>query len=216
MGGFRTHTAEGLCRLIALCYEREVITIADEVMTGFGRTGPLFTSLSLQHSPDIICVAKSLTGGFLTLGAIACTEKLFEGFLSSDRRKAFLHGHTYTANPIACAAALANLDLLDDPACDARRTAIEQQHQGFKAKWWQHPRLQRCDVVGTVLVLEYRDGASSYYSALRDHLAEFFLKRHVLLRPFGNSVHVIPPYCITVEELETVYGVIGDSLEEIQ
>jgi len=215
IAGFRTYSLTGLDKLIGLCREQGVITIADEVLTGLGRTGPLFCSSTLENKPDMICLAKGLTGGSLTLAAVACTEHIFAGFLSSERRKAFLHGHSYTANPIACAAALANLRILDTKECEDQRQFIQKQHEAFRLQWGNHPRLKRCEVIGTILALDYVDDQHSYYSTFRDRLLNFFMERRILLRPFGNNVHVIPPYCITREELNTIYQALSDSLEEL-
>jgi len=215
VSSMRFHDANGLSECIALCQAHDVLCIADEVMTGFGRLGPLFASDELSHKPDMICLAKPMTGGFLPLAATACTEKIYEQFLSDDRRKALLHGHSYCANPLGCAAALATLDLLRTPVCERQRASIEEQHLAFLEQIKHHPMVQTCRVKGTLLVVEYKDNTQSYHSALRNKLSTFFLDRGVLIRPFGNSIHVLPPYCISEAELEEVYRCIADSLEEL-
>ena len=149
-GGMRIHSGDILARMIRACQTKEIITIADEVMTGFGRTGPLFASSQLGVTPDLICLSKGITGGFLPLGATVARKSLFDAFLSPDPARAFLHGHSYTANPLACAAANASLDLLLHPECTAARRMIELEHRQFQKRWRNHPKLIRCDVLGTI------------------------------------------------------------------
>ncbi len=215
-GGFRRHTAEGLNALLSLCKQNNVITIADEVLTGFGRLGPLFVSSTMEQQPDIICLAKGMAGGFLPLAATICSEKIYEAFLAPERHKALLHGHTYCANPLGCVAALASMDLIENPLCEKQREGIHQQHLAFVEVAKNHPKLQRCEAIGTLLVLEYATNASySYYGEHRNKLAKYFLDNRILTRPFGNLVHILPPYCITKQELATVYEVLLRSLEEV-
>lgn len=215
VGGMRTHSLEGLDRLIALCRKHNVVTIADEVLTGLGRTGPLFVSNNLTHSPDIICLAKALTGGFLPLGATICAEHLYEAFLGDARNKAFLHGHSYAANPIGCVAASATIDLLQTEACSRYRKAIKEQHLTFAQEWSDHPSIARCEVVGTLLVIDYKSQEdSSYFNSQRDALSRFFLKQGLLIRPFGNSIHLMPPYCTKEAQLEEAYRAIIHTLEQ--
>ncbi len=213
-GGMLMYSAEVLDALLKLCKKYSVLTIADEVMTGFGRTGKLFACDHLQESPDIICLSKGLTGGFLPLGATACTQQIYQAFLADKLQKAFLHGHSYTANVLACSSALASLDLLLEASCSLQRKKIEQCHQQFTSQWACHPKLKRCETLGTVLALEYRsEGLSSYFQPLRDQLYHFFLDRGILLRPLGNVLYVLPPYCIEVEELQLIYDHIVLTLE---
>lgn len=214
VGGFLIHDLDALDTMIALCNKHGTLTIADEVMTGFGRTGPLFVSDNLQHSPDMICLAKALTGGFLPLGATVCAEFLFEAFLDNSRSKALLHGHSYTANPIACAAASANIELVTSDTCSEQRRSIEAHHLSFQQRIKDHPKVDDCRVLGTILALDYRvEGQNSYFSHMRDQLLAHFLRNRVLLRPFGNTLHIMPPYCISADDLNLVYQVIESSLE---
>ncbi len=214
--GMKMHSAEGLDSLIGICKEYEVITIADEIMAGFGRTGPLFASERLENTPDIICLSKGITGGFLPLGAVACHNRIFEAFLSGDRSKALLHGHSYTANPMACAAALASLDLLEKPACTAQRSFINASHLQFRKRLKNHPKIRRCEVLGTILAVEYQsEGHTSYFHTLRDKLYRYFISQKILLRPLGNVVYVLPPYCIQSHDLEAIYQAILYTLENL-
>lgn len=213
-GGMIIYSAEGLDHLLTLCQEHQVITIADEVMTGFGRTGPLFACQNLVIKPDIICLSKGITGGFLPLGATACKSFIFDGFVSDNFSNAFLHGHSYTANPLACASALASLDLLQEQQCSDQREKIKKSHKTFCQTWKNHPKLQRCETIGTILVLEYKSiEPSSYFQSMRDRLYHFFLERGILLRPLGNVLYVLPPYCILSEELAFIYYTISLTLE---
>lgn len=213
-GGMRIYPPQGLDPLIRCCKEAGVLTIADEVMTGFGRTGPLFACQALEESPDVICLSKGITGGFLPLGVTACTEAVFSAFLSEKRESALLHGHSYTANPLACCSALASLDLLLRPACALQREEIEASHRNFCLQWGSHPKLKRSEVLGTLLVLEFHSVTSSYFDPLSDRLHNFFLDRGILVRPLGNVIYLLPPYCIQREELQWIYDHIILALEE--
>lgn len=213
-GGMRPYSREVLAQMVKTCQAEGIVTIADEVMTGFGRTGPLFACSQLGITPDLLCLSKGITGGFLPLGATIAKESLFEMFLSPNPARAFLHGHSYTANPLACAAANASLDLLLQPGCSAARKMIESEHRQFQLRWKNHPRLMRCDVLGTILAIEYQVDKSSYHHPLKIRLLEFFRDNRILLRPLGNVLYLLPPYCMTREELQTIYSAIAITLEK--
>jgi len=213
VGGMKLHPAEELNKLIQLCRKHDVLAIADEVMTGFGRTGSLFACDQLQEKPDIICLSKGITGGYLPLGLTACREFIYEAFLSDHRHHALLHGHSYTANPLACSCALASLDLLLLDKCTMQRKTIASSHTAFCTTWRSHPKLKRCQSLGTILILEYHNEVDSYFTLLRDKLYDFCLDRGVLLRPLGNVLYMMPPYCIQPDELEKIYTVISQTLE---
>ncbi len=215
VGGMVPHSPVILKKMITLCKERGILTIADEVMTGFGRTGPLFAMEVIGETPDIICLAKGLTGGFLPLAATAVKEEIYAQFLSEDPSKAFLHGHTYTANPIACAAANASLELLLQEECTGSREIIHHEHLAFKKSIAGSDHIARCDVVGTILAIEYKCGRSSYFYPRKQKLIDFFQSKGIFIRPFGNVLHVIPPYCISQKQLHIIYRAIIESLEEI-
>lgn len=201
-GGMRIYEASALDALLKRCHEQGVITIADEVMTGFGRTGSLFACDRLQEKPDLICLSKGITGGFLPLGATACKQFIYDAFLDERMEKAFLHGHSYTGNPISCSAALASLDLL--LASDAQRKMIEEKHAQFCREWGS--TFKRCQSLGTILAMEYD-------KPIRDRLYAHFLSKNILLRPLDNVLYVMPPYCITESELDTIYENIIETLE---
>lgn len=216
--GMAIHSFEVLNELNRLCQEHAVITIADEVMTGFGRTGNLFACDSLFCKPDIYCLSKGLSGGFLPLGATVCKESIFERFISDQAEHTLWHGHTYCGNALACACALASLELLEHPDCAAQRKSIEHQHRKFAEQWGKHPRLKRCEVAGTILVVEYLEvdkSESSYFSPLKRRLKEFFMKQQIFVRPIGNVLYLMPPYCSSRNDLLQAYQCIIDSFEVI-
>jgi adenosylmethionine-8-amino-7-oxononanoate aminotransferase len=215
VGGMKTYSKDALSLALQLCKEKDVLTIADEVMTGFGRTGPLFACEMLSQKPDIICLSKGITGGFLPLGATLCRQEIYDGFLSPSLSKAFLHGHSYSANPLACVAALASLELLLEETCQKQRESIANFHQKFCQKWNSHPALMRCETLGTILILEYKcSDAPGYLSSVKERLYRYFLDQKLLIRPFGNVVHVVPPYCISQEELEKIYTHLAITIED--
>lgn len=213
-GGMRLHSGEWLSKMVQCCHDKGIITIADEVLTGFGRTGPLFACNTLEAVPDLICLSKGITGGFLPLGATVAKKFIFDAFLSPDPGRAFLHGHSFTANPLACAAANASLDLLLQTSCERARKMIESEHLHFQSIWKNHPKVARCEVLGTLLALEYRVEKSSYHHPLKQTLIPFFQNHGILLRPLGNVLYVLPPYCITKDELQKIYTLIALTLKE--
>jgi adenosylmethionine-8-amino-7-oxononanoate aminotransferase len=202
-GGMRMYGPDVLREIRRLTGERGVLLVADEVLTGFGRTGPIFACGGAGVAPDIMCLSKGLTGGFLPLGATAATEQIFEAFRSEDRRRTLFHGHSYTANPIACAAARASLGLLD-PECDRRRSEIEAAHRAGLSRVASISGVSRCRVMGTVAAFEI-GAAGGYLDPSGAALATRLLQEGVLIRPLGNVVYLLPPYCATRPELEMVY-----------
>ncbi|WP_299820659.1 adenosylmethionine--8-amino-7-oxononanoate transaminase [uncultured Pontibacter sp.] len=206
--GMVMYTPEVLDKLMELCQKYSILTIADEVMTGFGRTGRTFASLYLQHQPDMMCFSKGLTGGTMALGLTTCSSQIYEAFLHDDKSKTFFHGHSYTGNPVACAAGLASLDLLLHDSTQQSINRIVAQHAAFAVKAKQLPYVKEVRQQGTILAVEFEAGGTSYFSNLRDTLYNFALERGVILRPLGNIIYIIPPYCITNEQLEQVYQTI--------
>jgi adenosylmethionine-8-amino-7-oxononanoate aminotransferase len=207
--GMRMYDAQWLDALISLCRRHGILCIADEVMTGFGRTGTFFASDRLKESPDIFCLSKGLTGGFMPMGVTSCTEAIHGAFVTDDKLKTFFHGHSYTGNPLACAAALASLDLLENEEASRNIRCIESSHLAFAEKMKSLSNVRNVRVTGTILALDIVTGKeTSYFDDIRKELTAFFLSRGVLLRPLGNVVYVLPPYCITPDELGRVYDVI--------
>ncbi|HYV96511.1 MAG TPA: adenosylmethionine--8-amino-7-oxononanoate transaminase [Gemmatimonadaceae bacterium] len=210
-GGMRMWTADALRRVRQLTRQHDVFLIADEVLTGFGRTGPLFACNHAGITPDILCLSKGLTGGFLPLGATLASERLFQGHVSNDRARTLFHGHSFTANPIACAAARASIALLGGE-CDAERARIERAHRSAALRLSEHARVRNARVLGTVLAFEV-DGESDYLDTLGPALREFALERGVLIRPLGNTVYFLPPYAASDGDLSDAYGVVLDFLD---
>lgn len=214
-GGMLMYEPEYLDQLILHCRTEGILTIADEVMTGFGRTGKLFASDHLQEKADLMCFSKGLTGGTMALGVTTCTQKIYEAFLSDDKLKTLFHGHSFTANPVACAAALASLDILLEKETISSINRIEVSHQRFAEQIKNHPKIRDVRQTGTILAIEWDSSAgTSYFSGLRDSLYNFFLSEGVILRPLGNIIYILPPYCISDQELDIVYSKISLALEK--
>ncbi|HKS07577.1 MAG TPA: adenosylmethionine--8-amino-7-oxononanoate transaminase [Gemmatimonadaceae bacterium] len=209
-GGMRVWPANQLRRLRELTEATGIPLIADEVLTGFGRTGPLFACEHASISPDIMCLSKGLTGGFLPMGATLTTSAIFDRFSSPDATHTLFHGHSYTANPIACAAALASLELLDAECADRRRV-IERAHGHAVERFRAHARVAAVRVLGTMFALDVR-GEPGYLSATSSRCRTFALERGVLLRPLGNTLYLLPPYCATRDDLARAYDVIDEFL----
>ncbi len=214
--GMQMYPAEALEQMFGLCKKYDTLIIADEVMTGFGRTGPLFACNHIQAAPDIICLSKGLTGGTIALGATACTKDIFNAFYDDDRGKTLYHGHSFTANPVACSAALASLDLLLSPACEENRKRIARAHAGFAATIKDHPAITDVRQTGTIIAIDLKTDAPSYLNNMRDMVYRFFLERKIIVRPLGHIIYLIPPYCISTADLEHVYAAIRALLEEVK
>jgi adenosylmethionine-8-amino-7-oxononanoate aminotransferase len=215
--GMLMHEPKHLDKLLAIAKEYNVLCIADEVMTGFGRTGKNFAINYLQNQPDIICLSKGITGGFLPLGVTVSTQKIFDAFYADDMTKTLFHGHSYTANPLACAAANASIELLLDKNCQQQIKWITNSHQLYAGRMSTHPFVKNFRCRGTILAMELNTSENtSYFNNIRKHAYDFYLKNGVLLRPLGNVIYIMPPYCITKEELDKVYEVITQSLGYLQ
>ena len=215
-GGMIVHPEEFLSGVRRLTASHDVLLIADEVLTGFGRTGRMFACERAAVVPDLMCVAKGLTGGFLPLAATFATEGVQDAFTGGDRSRVFFHGHSYTANPIACAAANASLRIFENEPVFERIAAIEKVHAARLPAFAGHPGVVDARHIGTVAAIELKVPDAGYLSSLRPRLYQFFLSRGVLLRPLGNVVYILPPYVITPEQVNFVYDVIQDSLAWVQ
>lgn len=215
-GGMLMYDAKYLDELLSSCQENDILTIADEVMTGFGRTGTYFACEQLNNKPDIFCLSKGLTGGTMPLGVTTCNNKVFEAFLSDDKLKTLYHGHSFTANPVACAASLASLDILlaDETLTNIKR--VEAQHKTFFKQIENHPKVRTLRQTGTIIAIEWETGNdTSYLSGLRDQLYNYFLGKGIILRPLGNIIYILPPYVICNEDLSYIYTSIQQALNEI-
>jgi adenosylmethionine-8-amino-7-oxononanoate aminotransferase len=217
-GGMIVWPREFLAGVRKLCDQFGALLIADEVLTGFGRTGRMFACEHAAVSPDIICLSKALTAGYLPLGATAATEEIYEAFLSDDRRKTFFHGHSYTANPLACAVALASLDLFRAENVLDRVQALERLFQQRLERLRSYPRVGDARGIGGVAVIELVEdkqskSADGYLARIGPRLYDAFLKRGLLLRPLGNVLYFMPPYVITDEEVEWVFDQIESEIQ---
>ena len=214
--GMVMYEAEVLDKMIALCQQHQVFTIADEVMTGFGKTGKTFATDYLVNKPDVMCLSKALTGGTIPMAITTFSQEVFDGFYNDDVNKALFHGHTFTANPTGCAAALASIGLLETTEMQNNITRINTQHLAFAQKIKTHPKVKTTRVLGVIFALEIKtDGAESYYGTMRTKLYNFFIENGVILRPVGNIVYILPPYVISNEQLERVYKVVEDAVEMV-
>ncbi|HSD15558.1 MAG TPA: adenosylmethionine--8-amino-7-oxononanoate transaminase [Flavobacterium sp.] len=213
--GMVMYEASELDKLIAICKEYQVFTIADEVMTGFGKTGKNFACDYLTEQPDMMCLSKALTGGTIPMAITTFTQELFDGFYDDDVNKALFHGHTFTANPTGCAAALASMQLLETEEMQQNIQRITLRHSTFRLKIKDHPRVETARVLGVIFALEIKTGeAESYYGNFRNKLYNFFISKGIILRPVGNIVYVLPPYVISDDQLEKIYQTIEEALEE--
>ena len=211
-GGMRMCRPGFVAEVVRRARARGVLVIFDEVMTGFGRTGSLFACLGVGVTPDLVCLSKGLTGGFLPLSATVVREPIYQGFLDPEFDKAFAHGHSFTANPLGCAAALASLDLLLEPSTQARIRAIEARHRELVAALEDIPRATRGRVTGTIAALDVAAGESGYTAAVAQRLKAWFLDAGLLIRPLGPTVYLMPPYCVTDAQLDRAYAGIREAL----
>jgi len=211
--GMKFHSAEGLDILIKTCQESDILCIADEIMTGFAKTGKNFASEYLSVSPDIICLSKALTAGMFPLSITSCSQAVFDGFLSEQVHRGFFHAHTFSAHPLGCAAAIAGIELLSSSEILKRRVAIEAAHQQFAVSIKNHPKVKDVRCLGVILAIDLNIKMERYGN-LRDELYQFFMQRGVVLRPLGNTVYVLPPFVITEEQLTKIYNVIRSALAQ--
>lgn len=212
--GMVMYEASELDKLISICKKHQVFTIADEVMTGFGKTGRNFASNYLQESPDMMCLSKALTGGAIPMAITSFTQEIFDGFYDEDVNKALFHGHTFTANPTGCAAALASLKLLETDEMQHNIARINKSHLSFINRVESHPKVVTTRVLGVIFALEIKtESVASYYGSLRNKLYNFFIENGIILRPVGNIIYILPPYVITDAQLQKVYDVVENALE---
>ena len=220
VAGMVMHDPETLNEMICICREDKIFTIADEVFTGFGRTGKFFATDYISQKPDIFCLSKGLTGGTMAMGITSCTKEIFNTFLSEDRMKTFFHGHSFTANPVACSAALASMDLMEKKETWQNIKRIEKSHKQFVKHISRQSSVVShiCDIriLGTILAIELKSqNETSYFNPIRDRAANFFIDKGILLRPLGNVIYLVPPYCISDKDLQYIYNSIELFLETI-
>lgn len=213
-GGMVMYEPEILNTLLKECKKHNCLIIADEVMTGFGRTGKFLACDYITEKPDIICLSKGITGGFMPLGATACTQEIYDAYLSDDKTKTFYHGHSYTANPVACAAANASLDLLEKPETQKQIELIAACFEKLQKQWTGHKALIDCRNRGAILALELKtETETTYLNPASERITAFYLKRGIIVRPLGNILYFIPPYCISASELSKIETVTNELLD---
>ena len=213
--GMVMYEPEMLDTLMQICRENTVLTIADEVMTGFGKTGRTFACDYLAQMPDMMCLSKALTGGTIPMAITTFTQPLFDSFYSDDINKALFHGHTFTANPTGCAAAIASMELLFTDEMQNNIKRVNKRHVDFEMRIKQHPKVKTTRVLGVIFALEIAAEGESYYGIMRNKLYDFFIKNGVIMRPVGNIIYILPPYIISDNQLNRIYDVIEEALEII-
>lgn len=213
--GMKMYDAHFLEQIIQAAKTHKTITIADEVMTGFGKTGQHFAVNYLENQPDVMCLSKALTGGMLPMAITTFSQHIYDGFLSDDVNKALMHGHTFTANPLGCAVANAAIDLLLEPETQQQIIRINQDHHEFVQTLKQIPKTQNHRLIGTIVAFDVMSEDTAYYGSLRQKMYDFFIENGVLLRPVGNTIYIMPPYVITNQELQKVYDVVLKLLETL-
>ncbi|MEO1022774.1 MAG: adenosylmethionine--8-amino-7-oxononanoate transaminase [Bacteroidota bacterium] len=213
-GGMRMCSEEFMQKLHWVNRQFDVLLIFDEVMTGFGRTGDYFACTRAQVQPDIIAVSKGITGGFLPLSATIVSEEVYQAFNSSDPDKTLWHAHSYTANPLGCAAALASLDLLEED--ESAFKDLEQLHLENMSSLQSHPRLDRFRVKGTIAAMDVLNKEErGYFNTISQRIKKTSIDHGFLLRPLGNVIYFMPPYCVTSDEVAAMWNVIPGILEEV-
>lgn len=211
--GMKMYDAEGLNALLKLCKEHKIITIADEVMTGFGKTGKNFASEFLEVQPDIICMSKALTAGLLPMAITSCSRKIYDAFYSDELSKGLFHGHTYTANPLACTAALAGIELLKSNEMQEHIQRNIASHRVFAEELGGHPKVKNLRQLGVILAFEL-DVEMERYGNLRNQLFAHFMEEGVFLRPLGNTIYISAPFITAREQLQKIYSAIEKALEK--
>lgn len=215
-GGMVMYEPELLDQLFQLARRNGTLIVADEVMTGFGRTGRLFASDHVAQKPDLMCLSKGLTGGTMALGVTTCTQAIYDAFLSDDKFKTLFHGHSFTANPLACTAALASMDLLLSDETQASVQRLAEHHRAFSGRLANHANAANVRQCGTLLAFDLAvQEQTGYFNTVRDRAYAFLLERGILMRPLGNVLYLMPPYCTTDAQLEYVYEQIIELLDSL-
>jgi len=213
-GANAMHMFEGayLNEILQICSANKIITIADEVMTGFGKTGKNFSSEYIETKPDIISMSKALTAGFVPMAVTSCTQEIYDAFLDDSVGKAFFHAHTYSANPIACSVAIAGMELLQSKEIQDNIRRIIQSHQDFDSKINKHPKIKTTRQKGVIYALDLNIEMDRY-GKKRYEIFDHFMQQGVCLRPLGKTIYILPPYVITKNQLNQVYNAILELLD---
>lgn len=211
-GGMLMYQSQHLDQVLKVFKDANIFCIADEIMTGFYRTGTMFASDQMQSKPDIICLSKALTAGFLPLGLTVATEEIYEAFISDKREKLLSHGHSFSGNPLACAAAVAAVKEYLKPEIQEAVRVLSERQASFVNRLREQPGVVSARSCGIISAFELKtDEVTGYTNSLRNRLYKFYLDSGVLLRPLGNTVYILPPYCITEQQLARVYDVVLES-----
>lgn len=213
-GGMKMYSAEVLAQFRQLTQRYGVLLIADEVMTGWGRTGALLACEQANISPDILCLSKGITGGMLPLAVTLANREIFASHYSKDRRKTFFHSSSYTANPIACAAAVANIQIWRDEPVIARLDWIAAEHRQRLARLGHLAGIVETRQSGTIAAVELQAPEGGYLAEVGPKLRRFFRERGVLIRPLGNVIYLMPPYCVTTDDLDLAYEAIEGAIHQ--
>lgn len=208
------YDADLLNELLSIAKKNNALTIADEVMTGFGKTGKNFASEYMSNQPDIICMSKSLTAGVVPMALTSCTQKVYDAFYDDDITKGLFHGHTYSANPLACTAAIAGIDLLKSDEIQTRISEIQKKHEEFDNHIKNNKKVKSTRRLGVIFALDL-EVEMDRYGSLRDKLFKYFMDEGAFLRPLGNTIYILAPYVITNEQLDRLYEVIENAIEQI-
>jgi len=215
-GGMKMYPAHLLAEFRRITQRYGTLLIADEVMTGWGRTGSLLACDQTGLAPDILCLSKGITGGALPLAVTLCTAEIFDAHLSEDRRRTFFHSSSYTANPIACAAAVANLQIWRTEPVAKRIEAVAAMHSDRLARFRSDPRFANIRQQGTIAALDLAADTTGYLSEVGPRLRAFFRQRDLLIRPLGNVIYLMPPYCVTEADLDRAYNAIDEAADFIR
>ncbi|MCL5246755.1 adenosylmethionine--8-amino-7-oxononanoate transaminase [Cellulophaga sp. 20_2_10] len=208
----KMHNAAGLNKILSALKKHHVLLVADEVMTSFGKTGKFFASDYIDVKPDVMCVSKALTAGLVPMAATSCTKQVYDAFYDDDISKGLFHGHTYTANPLACTAALAGLELLQSSEMQSNISRIIASHKQFNEEVKDHPKVNNTRQLGVIYALDLNIKMERYGN-LRDKLFKHFMDSGVFLRPLGNTIYILAPYVTTDEQLQKIYNSIKEALE---
>ncbi|SHE62032.1 adenosylmethionine-8-amino-7-oxononanoate aminotransferase [Psychroflexus salarius] len=211
----KIYDVKALDEILKRCKKANIICIADEVMTGFGKTGTFFASDQVKTKPDIMCFSKALSAGMVPMGLTSCTKKIYKAFYDNDIAKGLFHGHTYTGNPLACAAAIASIKLLKSDAIQKQIVEIAEQHKAFACQIEQHPLVKSVRHLGVIFALDLNIEMSRYGKE-RNWLFQFFMEQGVFLRPLGQTIYCLPPFVINNNELAKIYASISKALKLIQ
>ncbi|MGB8704564.1 MAG: adenosylmethionine--8-amino-7-oxononanoate transaminase [Gillisia sp.] len=211
----KMHNREGLDKILEFCKSKDIILVADEVMTGFGKTGKNFASEYMQTTPDVVCLSKALTAGLVPMGATSCSQKIFDAFYDEDISKGLFHGHTYTGNPLACTAALAGMELLRSDEIQQNIQRISASHAAFAKKIESHSKIKNLRQLGIIFAFDL-EVEMERYGSLRNKLFSHFMNDGIYLRPLGNTIYISAPYTISAEQLGKIYTSAEKLLESFE